>query len=137
MLKIIPTTVAILLSVSSVALAGGDRTRLRCDADGAGDITMDARYEARGNRDKFDASFEALAGGNFAAGDILTVSVGGNDVGGMTLTVNPLNGDIEGDLEFDSQVEPNDDSIPFPGNFPAVSDGTSVVVGPIGCALED
>ena len=116
------------------AFAGGDRIRLRCNAEGSQDISMDAKFEQRGNRLKFDASFEARAGLGFNAGQALTVIVGGVDVGQMILSDI---GDIVGDLDFDTNIERNDNDVPPPGNFPEVGAGTSVVVGPLGCALQN
>ena len=113
------------------ALAGNDRVRLQCGSEGAGDISMDVRYLKRRARAKFDGSFEAAPGGNYTEGDMLTVLVGGVDVGAVTL-VAQLNGDLGGDLEFDTRL---DDFNPFPDNFPKVTVGTSVTVGPLGCEL--
>lgn len=123
----------LLFSISSLTFAGGNSTRLRCKAEGVEDTSMDARYEERRNRAKFDASFEAFAEGPFSAGDVLQVSVGGIEVGSMTLAADPANGDIIGDLEFDTQADENN---PFPESFPDVNEGTSVTVGSLGCALE-
>lgn len=120
-------------SVGGSAFAGDDRTRLRCDSDGAGDISMDARYEERRGRSKFDGSFEAAPGGAFTDGDMLAVNVGGVEVGYITLAAQ-INGDLGGDIEFDTQT---DELNPFPEAFPEAAPGTSVTVGPLGCALED
>jgi hypothetical protein len=117
--------------VSGSALAGGDRIRLQCDSQGVGDTSMDARYQERRGRAKFDGSFEAAPGGDFADGDLLTVVVGSIEVGTIALTTQ-LNGDIGGDIEFDTRA---DELNPFPKNFPDVAAGTSVTVGPLGCAL--
>ena len=123
---------ALLLAVSQFAVAGGgDRVRLSCDAAGARDISIDARYEERRNRAKFDASFEAAPNAGFTAGEELDVQVGGISVGTMTLVLAP-GGDVTGDLEFDTQA---DEGNPFPGNFPEISGGISVTVGGLGCAL--
>lgn len=111
---------------------GATATRLQCSAAGARDFSMDARYESRRGRNKFDASFEAAPGVGFNVGQRLTVSVGGVNVGSMTLLRDPANGDIVGDLEFDTRRDENN---PFPANFPAVSAGVSVTVGSLGCAL--
>lgn len=119
------------LFVSQVVLAGDDRVRLRCDAEGVNDTSMDARYEEQRGRKKFDASFEVPQGVGFVAGDVLEVKVGGVKVGEITLAEQP-NGDLGGDLEFDT----NDDGNPFPAKFPDVGDGTSVMVGDLGCALD-
>jgi hypothetical protein len=114
----------------------GDRLRLRCDADGSDDFSMDGRFESRGSRLKFDASFEAEAGLGFEAGQVLTVSVGGKAVGEMVLFVG-AGGDVEGDLNFDTSAQSDDDDLPFPTDFPEVFDGASVVVGSLGCDLDN
>jgi len=110
----------------------GAQVRLQCSADGVGDVSIAARYEARRGRTKFDASFEAPANAGFIAGQQLAVFVGGVNVGPMTLSSDPFNGDIVGDLEFDSRADENN---PFPSNFPAVAAGVSVTVSNLGCAL--
>ena len=115
------------------AFAGSDRTRLACGSEGAGDISMDARYEKRRGRAKFDASFEAAPRRKFTEGSVLAVRVGGTEVGSIAL-VTQLNGDLGGDLEFDTRT---DEFNPFPDNFPKVASGTSVTVGPLGCALQN
>ena len=119
---------------AAFAKRGADdgNVRLQCNAEGARDFGMDARYESRRGRSKFDASFEAAANVGINAGQTLGVAVGGVDVGSITLTRDPFNGDIVGDLECDTQL---DDSNPFPNNFPVVGSGTSVTVGALGCAL--
>ena len=113
------------------AFAGGDRTRLQCGSAGARDTSMDAKYEQRRGRVKFDGSFEAAPRGRYADGDLLTVIVGGIEVGSIALTTQ-LNGDLGGDIEFDTRA---DELNPFPDNFPKVAAGTSVTIGPLGCAL--
>ncbi len=114
---------------------GGDRIRLECKAEGAVDISMDGKFESRRGRLKFDTSFEAAPGLGFDDGDLLDVTVAGTLVGQMEL-FQALNGDVEGDLNFDTTAQPDDDDLPFPPNFPAVGVGTSVVVGPLGCTLQ-
>lgn len=120
-------------TLCGTASAGDERTRLSCDSEGAGDISMDARYEDRRNRSKFDGSFEAAPGGVFTDGDMLAVKVGGVEVGYITL-LTQINGDLGGDIEFDTRT---DELNPFPESFPEVSPGTSVTVGPLGCSLQD
>lgn len=125
------TTVGI---VSLVAFSGSslakdeDRTRLECEKRGAYDTSMDARYEVRDDRRKFDASFEAAPGGKFYDGQELSVYVDYERVGTMVLRYEGY--DLQGDLEFDSNVDGYyDDSVPFPENFPPVGYGTHVTVG--------
>ncbi|HBK90052.1 MAG TPA: hypothetical protein DDZ68_00125 [Parvularcula sp.] len=108
------------------------RLRLQCTAEGATDHSISARFEQRGARRKFDASFEAAPGLGWAAGQFLTVRVGSVNVGTMRLIRDAASGDIIGDLEFDTRV---DNGNPFPANFPAVRAGANVRVGPLACAL--
>ena len=112
------------VSVSSPAFAAG--TRLSCGADGATDFSTDARFETRGSRRKFDASFESAPGLGFSVGQRLAVAVGGVAVGQMTLRRDVTNGDVIGDLTFENV---------FPVSFPKLAAGTSVTVGSLGCAL--
>jgi len=126
---------AVALGVPNVASAGSDdRVRLRCDAEGVQDISMDAKFESRNGRIKFDASFEAQPGVGYSAGQTLDVKVGGVSVGRMTLF---SIGDIVGDLNFDTTAQANDDDLLLPSGFPSVGEATSVMVGPLGCALQD
>ncbi|MBY0423330.1 MAG: hypothetical protein K2Q06_13565 [Parvularculaceae bacterium] len=117
---------------STPAAAASSDVRLSCAADGARDVSISARFEDRRGRRKFDASFEAAQGLGFIVGQRLAVVVGCVAVGQMTLARDPLNGDVSGDLEFDSRRDENN---PFPVNFPTVARGISVVVGPLGCSL--
>lgn len=118
--------------VYAKSVTNGAQVRLQCSADGVGDVSIAARYEARRGRSKFDASFEAPANAGFIAGQQLAVFVGGVNVGPMTLASDPFSGDIVGDLEFDTRA---DDNNPFPANFPTVAAGVSVTVSNLGCAL--
>ena len=128
-------TLALTIACGTAAFGGGhDRIRLRCDAEGVQDTSMDAKFESRDGRAKFDASFEARPGGAFSAGQVLDVKVGGVTVGQMTLF---SIGDIVGDLNFDTTAQAADDDLLLPGGFPSVDQGTSVMVGPLGCALQD
>ena len=120
-------SVAFLLTflIAPSLFAGDERVRLECEAQGAGDISMDARYEKRRVRKKFDVSFEALPGGRYFPGQVLTVRVATRNVGRMRLS-SALNGDIVGDLNFDSAAGLVDDDLPFPNNFPNVKNRTPV-----------
>ena len=112
------------------------RARLECESEGVGDIMMDARFRSRAGRARFDSSFEAPPRSGFEAGDVLDVLVAGVFVGRMELA-RTRGGDIEGDLKFHRGARRNDTGLPFPVDFPKIWEGTSVVVGPLGCALED
>ena len=134
-LKYSALTLTLVILCGATAFAGGqDRIRLRCDAQGVQDISMDAKFESRNGRAKFDASFEARPGGAYSAGQVLDVKVGGISIGQMTLV---SIGDIVGDLNFDTTAQADDDDLLLPGGFPAVDVATSVMVGPLGCALQD
>lgn len=117
------------------ALAGSG-TRLECKAFGSGDTSMDARYEDKDGREKLSASFEAAPGGSFSAGNALDVKVNGVFVGSMILDQPGGVGDVVGDLDFDSnENDPNAEDLPFPAIV--VGDGDVVMVGSLGCGLED
>jgi hypothetical protein len=103
-----------------------------CRADGVTDISMDARYRVRRGRRTFDASFEAAPNAGYTVGQRLIVTVANVRVGAMTLARDPANGDIAGDLEFDSNLAEGN---PFPATFPAVRVGTKVTVGPLACRV--
>lgn len=112
------------LAVLSVALtlpAHARDQRLECEAEGAGDISMDARYETRGTRERFSAEFEAAARGGFKAGQRMTVLVKKVAVGSVDLT-KARDGDIVGDLNLGR------DGNPIPKDFPKVRKDTKVVV---------
>ncbi len=121
-----------LTAAMPAAAQSATRLRIQCTAEGASDHSISARYEQRGARRKFDASFEAAPGLGWAAGQFLEVRVGATRVGAMRLIRDAASGDIIGDLEFDTRV---DDGNPFPANFPTVRAGTNVRVGPLACAL--
>jgi hypothetical protein len=119
-------------TAAPAAAQSATRLRLQCSAEGATDHSISTRYEQRGARRKFDASFEAAPGIGFAAGQFLDVRVAGVRVGAMRLIRDAASGDIIGDLEFDTRV---DEGNPFPATFPAVRGGTNVRVGPLACTL--
>jgi hypothetical protein len=133
---------ATILIASNSVFAGGDRTRLECDADGINDTSMSARYENRNNgaREKFDATFEAnRARSGFEAGDTVDVFISGVATSICTITLANVGPNAVGDCEFDTNIEPgDDDGVAFPGNFPAaVTAGDVVTVGAIPCPLDD
>jgi hypothetical protein len=121
-------------AASSTAFAGGDR--LECDAESANeDASMDGKFESKGDREKFGASYEEAGGGSHMAGDVLQVRVDGAHVGDITLEGQP-GGDIGGDLNFDTTAGPRDADQPFPANWPGAGAGTIVDVGTLGCSLQ-
>ncbi len=112
------------LAVLSAALtlpAHARDQRLECDAEGSGDISMDARYETRGTRERFSAEFEAAPRGAFKAGQRMSVLVKQVEVGSVDLT-KARDGDIVGDLNLGR------DGNPIPKDFPKVRKDTKVVV---------
>jgi len=111
------------------------RVRLECRAFGPGDTSMKARYKKKKSREKLSVSFEAAPGGSFAAGDVLEVTFNGAFLGSMTLTQPGGIGDVEGDLDFDTKADADDEDLPFPSIV--VGDGDEIVVGDLGCRLED
>jgi hypothetical protein len=115
---------------------------LQCSADGAGDISMTARYEERARtsrtRKKFSAEFEAAPRGNFRAGQVMTVIVKGVAVGNVPLKMKL--GDLVGDLNLDTSADSPGER-PFPANFPQVERNTNVAVKinggiVLGCRLQ-
>jgi len=116
------------------ALAGSG-TRLECKALGPVDTSMDARYEKKRNREKLSISFEAAPGGLFSAGNVLEVKLNDEFLGSMILVQPDGVGDVEGDLDFDTKADPDDEDLPFPSIV--VADGDAVMVGELGCELVD
>jgi hypothetical protein len=121
----------VMMTGSVAALARDNRVRLECAAEGAGDLSLDARYEERSRRrttrKKFSVEFEAAPGGSFGPGQLMTVSVRGRDVGSVVLDT-VVGGDIVGDLNFDTTAGPADRDLPFSSSFPVAKSGSSVVV---------
>jgi len=113
----------------------GSGTRLECKAIGPVDTSMDARYEEKEGREKLSISFEAAPGGLFAAGNVLLVTLNGAFLGNMILSQPDGIGDVEGDLNFDTTADPDDQDLPFPSIV--VGDGDVVMVDELGCELED
>ena len=129
-------TLAALVTAFTLPASAADRVRFRCDAVGATDISMSAKYETRNARRKFSTEFEAAPGLGYTAGQQLAVQVKGVKVGNMTLDT-VVGGDIVGDLNFDTQPQ-LPDSIRFPANWPTgvgrgslikVLKGTQVILG--------
>lgn len=103
--------------------------RLRCDARGAGHIALHARYEERARpkraRKKFNAEFEALAGGAFVAGQHITFLVDSVVVGNAALAA-VVGGEVAGELELDTNANAHNGKTPFPSNFPAIGSGSVI-----------
>jgi hypothetical protein len=118
--------VAIGSGATSVQAKSGDLA-LRCKARGANQISFHARYEerarTRGLRQKFNAEFEARAGGSFTSGQQISIIADGITVGTVSLTPAP-SGELSGELEFDSK--PSAGHTAFPANFPDVAAGSTI-----------
>lgn len=115
------------MSAAFAPAEASDRLIRRCSADGAGDISMAARYEVRDDRRKFTVEFEAATPGAFRAGQTIIFLVADRVVGRDTLEP-VVGGDLVGELDLDTQAGPGDDEAPFPRNFPPVRRGTNVTI---------
>ncbi|HET7680169.1 MAG TPA: hypothetical protein VFK79_08575 [Xanthobacteraceae bacterium] len=108
--------------------------RLECDVEGPHETRLHARYEERVRptitRKKFDAQFEALAGGTFSAGQRITFTVDSVVVGSAPLKV-IVGRELAAELDLDS---PQDGGKPWPANFPRVRAG-SVVKAKLGTSV--
>ncbi len=125
----------VMATAGGAAQAGGDR--VECGRDSAaGDSSIDARFEDKGDREKFSSSFEAVQGGGHMDGDVLQIKIDGETVGNITLAV-LAGGDLGGDLNFDTTAGPGDADSPFPANWPGAGAGTIVSVGTLGCSLQN
>lgn len=115
------------LSASIVSAEAGDvRVRRSCTASGAGDISMSAKFEKRGQRQKFSTEFEAAPGGAYGEGDRIVIKVDGVEVGAVRLEA-VVGGDLVGDLNLDTKADSPDEK-PFPANWPGASRGSEVGV---------
>lgn len=112
----------------------GKRVRLECRAFGPGDTSMKARYQKKRSREKLSVSFEAAPGGSFAVGDMLDVGFNGTVIGSMILSQPDGIGDVEGDLDFDTTADADDEDLPFPSIV--VDDDDVVMAGDLGCELK-
>jgi hypothetical protein len=140
-LAVLSTALILTLAFTNVS-AKDNRIRLKCKANtGDGLSSMSAKHITREGRrrtrEKFQASFEATSDFGYAEGDILQVNVAGEIVGTMTLAFQ-VNGDLGGDLDFDTNVDRDqpDTTVPFPANWPGAEKGSIVMVGTLGCSLQ-
>jgi hypothetical protein len=121
---------AALLAAAAVtfnaAPSAASGARLECDADGPNQTALHARYEERVRttitRKKFDAQFEALAGGGFSAGQRVTFLVDNINVGSEPLKV-IVGRELAAELDLDS---PRDGGKPLPANWPGIHAGSSI-----------
>lgn len=113
---------------------------LQCSADGAGDISMRARFERRASgRRKFNTEFEAAPGGLYRVGQLMSVFVADFKAGTVRL-VRIAGGDVTGELQLDDAADRVGEK-PFPAGFPNVPRDTRVVVKigantVLGCRLQ-
>jgi hypothetical protein len=113
------------------ASAKDERVRLRCEAEGAADISMSAKWERRGSgsgaRKKFSVEFEAAPNVGFSEGDKIIVAVKDVTVGSVALE-SVVGGDLVADLNYDTNPT-EEDADPFPSSFPKdIGRGTKVQV---------
>jgi len=122
---------AALLAAAAVTFSGtpsaASGARLECDADGPRQTGLHARYEERVRptitRKKFDAQFEALAGGGFSAGQRINFLVDNVNVGSALLKV-IVGSELAAELSLDSR--PDNGDKPFPSNWPGIHAGSTV-----------
>lgn len=137
---ILATAALVLAAAATDASAREERLIRRCTALGAGDISMQAKFEDRGSRRKFSVEFEAATPGTFKPGDRIVFKVAGRTVGRDAL-VSVVGGDVVAELNLDTRGgEPGDDQKPFPPNFPTIQSGTKVTLyharkAVLGCRL--
>ena len=109
---------------SGSAVAGGNEIRMEADliaVAAAGDVSGKADFRDKRNRRKFSVEIEG-----FAPGTMLDVEVAGVIVGTVV-----VDGFGIGDFNLDDRANPNDQDLPFPANFPNLTGGERVEVGPI------
>ena len=140
-------TVLGLVAVGTSAMPSNAKsmvTRLRCDAVGANDTDLSAKYDQRVNlkntRTKFEVTLEGTPVGGFVAGQPVTFSVDGVVVGTVPLSsLGPSQ--LEAELRLDSKAHGRGHKKTFPPGFPVVQAGSLVeaAVGGVtvlGCALD-
>lgn len=120
------TTLAIVAVIANATPSRAGDLRLECDVQGPGQTALHARYEERVRttitRKKFDAQFEALAGGTFTAGQRITFLVDNVAVGSEPLKV-IVGRELAAELDLDS---PRDRGKPLPANWPGIHAGSVV-----------
>ena len=114
---------------------GGDGIRLRCGSTGMTDISLRSNYARFRNRGiAFGAIVEAEQAGLLESGDVLRVYLAGVPVGSVTMTQLD-NGELAGriSLRYKENDRPGQSDVDLSRIL--VRQGSSVVVGPLGCAL--
>lgn len=114
------------IGATAVNTAEAKPTVFACAAEGDVDISMEARYAVRPdkNRRKFNTEFEAAPRLGYAAGQKMTVLVDGKLAGTKALRL-AANGDFTAELELDSRVEVG--HVPFPKGL-VVKKGSKIAV---------
>lgn len=113
-----------------------DGLRLRCGSTGVQQISLHSQYARYRNRGiVFRATFEAESNHVFQSGDMLDVFLAGIPVGTMTLAQLDT-GEVAGRivLRYRPDADPQLSDVDL--HRIAVRQGSSVVVGPLGCALQ-
>ncbi len=114
-----------------------DGRLLRCGSIGMGHTDMHGRYAVRGP-DRvvyFQATFETGNTRRYAAGDLLDVYLSGVQVGTLMLEQRDR-GTLGGKLQLHAPYNSSDAS-DYRLSQIRVGNGSSVVVGPLGCALDN
>ena len=113
-----------------------DGLRLRCGSTGVQQINLLSQYARYRNRGiVFRAQFEAENDNVFQSGDMLDVFLAGIPVGTMTLAQLDT-GEVAGRivLRYAPDADPQLNDVDL--HRIVVRQGSSVVVGPLGCALQ-
>ncbi|NND69705.1 MAG: hypothetical protein HKN19_19095 [Halioglobus sp.] len=113
-----------------------DGIRLRCGSTGMQQISLHTQYARYRNRGiGFRATFEAESNHVFQSGDMLDVFLAGIPVGTMTLAQLDT-GEVAGRifLRYQPDADPQLNDVDL--HRIVVRQGSSVVVGPLGCALQ-
>ena len=113
-----------------------DGLRLRCGSTGMQEISLHSQYARYRNRGiGFRATFEAESDNVFQSGDMLDVYLAGIPVGTMTLAQLDT-GEVAGRifLRYQPDADPQLNDVDL--HRIIVRQGSSVVVGPLGCALQ-
>lgn len=117
-------SVAVLLLISTSVLAKGDR--LRCRDFGPGGREAELRFENDDGELEFRAKWEINLNQGQVAGDVVSVTIDGVPIEGITLFQDGRQ--LEGKVEFESGE--------FPSDFPTIQRGTPVEIGSLFCLFE-
>ncbi len=113
-----------------------DGIRLRCGSTGVQQINLLSQYARYRNRGiVFRAQFEAENDNVFQSGDMLDVFLAGIPVGTMTLAQLDT-GEVAGRIVLRYAPDANPQLNDVDLHRIIVRQGSSVVVGPLGCALQ-